>query len=53
MLTLVGMENLLVTRNPHGYRFRQKFIPVMGIDFLAGEFFLRGYDFGQVIPNEF
>jgi hypothetical protein len=50
---LVGMGNPLGTRNPHGYRFGQNFIPVMGIDFLAGVFFLRGYGFGQVIPSGF
>jgi hypothetical protein len=37
----------------HGYEFGQNFIPVMGMGFLAGVFFLRGYRFGQVIPNEF
>jgi hypothetical protein len=50
---LVGMGNPLGTRNPHGYGLGQNFIPVMGMDFLAGVFFLRGYEFGQVIPNGF
>ena len=49
MLMLVGMENPLGTRNPHGYGFKQNFIPVMGMGFLAGVFFLRGYGFG--VPN--
>jgi hypothetical protein len=31
----------------------QNFIPVMGMSFLAGVFFLRGYEFGQVIPSGF
>jgi hypothetical protein len=31
----------------------QNFIPVMGMGFLADVFFLRGYGFGQVIPNGF
>jgi hypothetical protein len=53
MLMLVGMENPLGTRNPHGYEFGQNFIPVMGMSFLAGIFFLRGYGFGQVIPSGF
>jgi hypothetical protein len=53
MLMLVGMENPLSTRNPHGYEFGQNFIPVMGIGFLTGVFFLCGYGFGQVIPNGF
>jgi hypothetical protein len=53
MLMLVGMGNPLGTRNPHGYGFRQNFIPVMGMGFLAGVFFLRGYGFGQVIPSGF
>jgi hypothetical protein len=53
MLMLVGMENSLGTRNPHGYGFGQNFIPVMGMGFLAGVFFLRGYGFGQVIPIGF
>jgi hypothetical protein len=53
MLMLVGMGNPLGTRNPHGYGFGQNFIPVMGMDFLAGVFFLRGYVFGQVIPSGF
>jgi hypothetical protein len=43
----------LGTRNPHGYGFGQNFIPVMGMGFLAGVFFLRGYGFGQVIPSGF
>jgi hypothetical protein len=43
----------LGTRNPHGYGFGQNFIPVTGMGFLAGVFFLRGYGFGQVIPSEF
>jgi hypothetical protein len=50
---LVGMGNPLGTRNPHGYGFGQNFIPVMGMSFLADVFFLRGYEFGQVIPNGF
>jgi hypothetical protein len=50
---LVGMENSLGTRNPHGYGFGQNFIPVTGMSFLAGVFFLRGYGFGQVIPSRF
>jgi hypothetical protein len=50
---LVGMRNPLGTRNPHGYGFRQNFIPVIGMSFLADIFFLRGYRFGQVIPSEF
>jgi hypothetical protein len=53
MLMLVGMGNPLGTRNPHGYEFGQNFIPVMGMSFLAGVFFLRGYGFGQVIPSGF
>jgi hypothetical protein len=55
MLMLVGMGNLLGTRNPHGYGFGQNFnfIPVMGMSFLAGVFFLRGYGFSQVIPSGF
>jgi hypothetical protein len=50
---LVGMGNPLGTRNPHGYGFGQNFIPVMGMGFLASVFFLRGYEFGQVIPSGF
>jgi hypothetical protein len=50
---LVGMGNPLGTRNPHGYGFGQNLIPVMGMGFLASVFFLRGYGFGQVIPNGF
>jgi hypothetical protein len=53
MLMLVGMENPLGTRNPHGYGFGQNFIPVMGMGFLTSVFFLRGYGFGQVIPSGF
>jgi hypothetical protein len=53
MLMLVGMGNPLGTRNPHGYEFGQNFIPVMGMGFLAGIFFLRGYGFGQVITSGF
>jgi hypothetical protein len=53
MLMLVGMGNPLGTRNPHGYGFGKNFIPVMGMGFLAGVFFLRGYGFGQVIPSGF
>jgi hypothetical protein len=52
-LMLVGMGNPLGTRNPHGYEFGQNFIPVMGMGFLAGVFFIRGYGFGQVIPSGF
>jgi hypothetical protein len=48
MLMLVGMRNPLGTRNPHGYEFGQIFIPVIGMSFLAGVFFLRGYEFGHV-----
>jgi hypothetical protein len=47
------MGNPLGTRNPHGYGFGQNFIPVMGMGFLAGIFFIRGYGFGQVIPSGF
>jgi hypothetical protein len=47
------MGNPLGTRNPHGYGFGQNFIPVTGMSFLAGVFFLRGYRFGQVIPSGF
>jgi hypothetical protein len=36
-----------------GYGFGQNFIPVMGMSFLAGDFFLREYGFGQVIPSGF
>jgi hypothetical protein len=36
---LVGMGNLLGTRCPHGYGFGQKFIPSMGMRFLADTFF--------------
>jgi hypothetical protein len=50
---LVGMGNPLGTQNPHGYGFVQNFIPVMGVGFLVGVFFLRGYGFGQVIPSGF
>jgi hypothetical protein len=53
MLMLVGMGNPLGTRNPYGHEFGQKFIPVMGMGFLAGVFFLRGYEFGQVVPSGF
>ena len=53
MLMLVGMGNPLGTRNPHGYGFGQNFIPVMGMGFLAGVFFLRGYGFRQIIPSGF
>jgi hypothetical protein len=53
MLMLVGMGNPLGTQNTHGYEFGQNFIPVMGMGFLAGVFFLRGYGFGQVIPSGF
>jgi hypothetical protein len=53
MLVLVGMGNLLGTRNPHGHAFGQNFIPVMGMGFLTGVFFLHVYGFGQVIPNGF
>jgi hypothetical protein len=45
MFMLVGMRNLLGTRNPRGYEFGQKFIPVMDMDFLAVVFFLHGYGF--------
>jgi hypothetical protein len=50
---LVGMGNPLGTRNSHGHVFGQNFIPVMGMSFLAGLFFLCGYGFGQVIPSRF
>jgi hypothetical protein len=53
MLMLVGMGNPLGTRNPHEYEFGQKFIPIMGMGFLAGVFFLRGYEFGQIISSGF
>jgi hypothetical protein len=53
MLILVGMGNPLGTRNPHGHGFGQNFIRVMSMGFLVGVFFLRGYGFGQVIPNGF
>jgi hypothetical protein len=53
MLMLVGLGNLLGTRNPHGYRFGQNFILVIGMGFLAGVFFLREYGFGQVIASGF
>jgi hypothetical protein len=53
MLMLVDMGNPLGTRNLHGYGFGNNFIPVMGMGFLAGVFFLRGYGFGQVIPSGF
>jgi hypothetical protein len=36
------MRNLLGTRNPHEYGFGQNFIPVMGMNFLAGVFFFAG-----------
>jgi hypothetical protein len=52
-LMLVGMGNPLGTRNPHGHGFGQNFIPVMGMGFLAGVFFLCGYGFGQVTPSGF
>jgi hypothetical protein len=50
---LVGIRNPLGIQNPHGHGFGQNFVPVMGMGFLAAVFFLRGYGFGQVIPNEF
>jgi hypothetical protein len=50
---LMGMGNPLGTRNPHGHGFGQIFIPVMGMGFLVGVFFLREYGFGQVIPSGF
>jgi hypothetical protein len=53
MLMLVGMGHPLGIRNPYGHEFGQKFIPVMGMGFLAGVFFLRGYEFGQVVPSGF
>jgi hypothetical protein len=53
MLMLVGMGNPLGTRNPHGYGCGQNFIPVMGMGFLADVFFLRGYEFEQVISSRF
>jgi hypothetical protein len=43
MLVLVGIGNPLGTRNLYGYGFGQNFIPVMGMDFLADVFFIRGY----------
>jgi hypothetical protein len=48
---LVRMGNPLGTQNPHGHGFGKNFIPIMGMGFLAGIFFLRGYGFGQVIPR--
>jgi hypothetical protein len=44
---LVGIENPLDTRNPHGHEFVQNFIPVidMGV--------LNEYEFQQVIHNGF
>jgi hypothetical protein len=51
MLMLVGMGNPLGTRNTHEYGFGQNFIPLMGMSFLVGVFFLRVYGFGQVIPS--
>jgi hypothetical protein len=45
MLMLVGIRNPLGTRNLYGYEFEQNFILVMGMSFLAGVFFLRGYEF--------
>jgi hypothetical protein len=53
MLMLVGMGNPLGTQNPHGYEFGQNFISVIGMNFLAGIFFLHGYGFVQVIPSGF
>jgi hypothetical protein len=53
MLMLVGMGNPFDTRNSHEYEFGQNFILVIGMCFLAGVFFIRGYRFGQVIPNRF
>jgi hypothetical protein len=53
MLMLVGIENSLGTQNPHGHEFGQNFVPVMGMGFLTGVFFLYGYGFGQVIPGGF
>jgi hypothetical protein len=50
---LVGMGNPLGTQNPHEYGFGQNFISVIGMSFLAGVFFLRGYGFRQVISSEF
>jgi hypothetical protein len=46
-LMLVGMENPLGIRNPHGYEFEQNFIPVMGMSFLAGVFFFAGMSLGK------
>jgi hypothetical protein len=53
MLMLVDMGNPLGTRNPYGHGFGQNFVPVMGMGFLTGMFFLHGYVFGQVIPSGF
>jgi hypothetical protein len=39
---LVGMRNPLGIRNPHGYEFRQNFIPIMSMGFLADVFFSVG-----------
>jgi hypothetical protein len=36
-----------------GISLDKNFILVMGMSFLADIFFLRGYEFGQVIPSEF
>lgn len=38
---------------PDGHGFGQIFIPVMSMGFLTGTIFLRGYEFGQEIPNGF
>jgi hypothetical protein len=45
MLMLVGIGNPLGTRNSHEYEFEQNFIPVIGMSFLTGAFFLREYEF--------
>jgi hypothetical protein len=44
MLMLVGMGNLLDTRNPHVYEFGQNFIPVTGMSFLTSIFFFADTD---------
>lgn len=41
------MENPLITRKPHKYRFGQNFICVIIIYFLTGVFFLYELEFGK------
>jgi hypothetical protein len=43
----------LVPETRMGMSLGKNFIPVMGMEFLASVFFLRGYGFGQVIPSGF